>query len=108
MELSVVNFAVSIDRITPIEQHVKYIHQSFDMEQRKVIDIEDRSRRSNLIIHGIPEDEKESEKTLRDKVIIDIFQKILALQTSSVARIHRPGKTTSKERADISFVYRFM
>lgn len=65
-------------------------------QQTKLVDLEDRSRRSNLVIFGITEQPKETESVLRDKVIKNIFETKLGLSCTSVARIHRLGKPSSK------------
>lgn len=56
------------------------------------MDLEDRSRRSNVVVFGISEDPAESEADLRRKVITDTFEKKLNVKCDSVARIHRLGK----------------
>lgn len=59
---------------------------------KRTVYIEDRSRRNNLIIRGIAEEDKETDKDLMRKVNSDIFEQILKVKMNSIERIHRLGK----------------
>lgn len=61
-------------------------------QQAKIVDLEDRSRRSNLVVFGIPEEPNESEAVLRNKVITEVFERKLEVKCVSIGRIHRLGK----------------
>lgn len=61
-------------------------------QTRKIADLEGRSRRSNLIIHGIPEGDNETEADLMGKIVDDLFKTKLAVKCQSTGRIHRIGK----------------
>lgn len=56
------------------------------------MDVEDRSRRNNLILFGIPECTEETTASLTDTVVTDLFMNTLGVQVSSVERIHRFGR----------------
>lgn len=82
----------SLNPIAPIEQHMRLLQQSFGTQHHKLIGLEDHSRRCNIIVYGIPEVDPEAEKDLRDKVLVEVFEKRLGVPVSSVARIHRLGR----------------
>lgn len=83
-------------RIDTIEQTVHSL-------QAKVVDLEDRSRRSNLIVFGLPEDPKETDAILKQKVLTELFNNKLGVPCSSVGRIHRLGKPRGNIRPVIIF-----
>lgn len=72
-------------------------------QTRKIADLEDRSRRSNLIIHGIPESGNETEADLMGKIVDDIFKTKLDVKCTSIGRIHRIGKQPGKRPEIIHF-----
>lgn len=57
----------------------------------KANDLENRSRRNNLIVHGVREHEGESENALAKQVKDEIFSKLLGLPIQGVKRLHRLG-----------------
>lgn len=75
------------------------IEQTIQSLQAKVVDLEDRSRRSNLIVFGLPEEPKETDTILKQKVITELFNNKLGVPCSSVGRIHRLGKPSGKVRS---------
>lgn len=58
----------------------------------KVDDLENRSRRNNLIIYGINEEPEEDVKSLEDQIKHKLFKDVLEIEVTSVERIHRIGK----------------
>ena len=69
--------------------------------RRKLVDLEDRSRRNNLRILGIKEDPRESWEECENKTY-DLFEEKLEMDTSNITieRAHRVGeKSNDKERA---------
>lgn len=64
-------------------------------QTRKLTDLEDRGRRSNLIVFGIPEKPDETESDLKRQVISEVFNSKLGVKCTSVARIHRLGRSGS-------------
>lgn len=61
-------------------------------QTRKLADLEDRSRRSNLVVFGVSEPPNETESDLKRKVITEIFSDKLGVICESVGEIHRLGK----------------
>ena len=69
--------------------------------RRKLMDLEDRSRRNNLRILGIKEDPRELWEEFENK-IYDLLEEKLEIDTSNITieRAHRVGeKSNDKERA---------
>ncbi|CAN7948258.1 unnamed protein product, partial [Ixodes hexagonus] len=68
--------------------------------------IETMSRRNNIIVFGIPKQERETDEIIRKKVIKVLFQDRLGVDVQSVQRIHRLGaKKPEKTRLVIMKVY---
>ena len=68
--------------------------------RRKLVDLEDRSRRNNLRVLGIKEDPRESWEECENK-IYDLLEEKLEMETSNITieRAHRVGeKSNDKER----------
>lgn len=61
-------------------------------QNAKFIDLENYTRRSNLIVFGIAESQGETESDLRRMVIDELFGNKLGVNCCSVARIHRLGR----------------
>lgn len=91
------------DQIKTIQATVQSVEKTLLAHERKLIDLEDRSRRSNLVVFGIPESPNETDTTLRSKVISDVFEKMLSVSCVLVARIHRLGRRTSKRPIILCF-----
>ena len=71
--------------------------------RRKLVDLEDRSRRNNLRILGIKEDPRESWEECENK-IFDLLEEKLEMETSNITieRAHRVGENSNdKERAKV-------
>lgn len=67
--------------------------------ENKVADLEDRSRRNNIIVFGIQEKDKETADALSKAVVDYVFKKMLDVQLNSVERIPRLGrKQANKQR----------
>ncbi|CAN7977806.1 unnamed protein product [Ixodes persulcatus] len=65
----------------------------------KVDDLENRSRRNNLIVYGINEEDNETLASIKKAVIEDLFQSKMGVNVASVERIHRLGrKAANKSR----------
>ncbi|XP_040359711.2 uncharacterized protein LOC121047998, partial [Ixodes scapularis] len=59
---------------------------------KQVDDLENRSRRNNLIIRGISEAAPETEEVLVRSVTHEVFDGILKVKVDSIERIHRLGR----------------
>lgn len=61
------------------------------MPKKKIVDLEDRSRRNNLMVFGIPEAPGETKDSLRSKVLRDVFEEKLGIHVNT-------GRKTNKNR----------
>ncbi|KAM7297306.1 uncharacterized protein ISCGN_022459 [Ixodes scapularis] len=77
------------EKITELEANIKTISKKLD-------DLENRSRRANLIIYGIEEKDTENSEILERVVSDEIFGKLLNTPISGIERIHRLGKKTDQ------------
>lgn len=69
--------------------------------EARIDDLENCSRRSNLIVYDLPETEGETSKTLEEAVNEGIITKILDLEPVAIERIHRLGRVgQNKTRPD--------
>ncbi|KAH9372220.1 hypothetical protein HPB48_003427 [Haemaphysalis longicornis] len=68
IEKHVTGFQTSLQPIAPIEQHLQSLHKSVISQQQKVVNLEDYSRRSNLLVFGVPEAKSESEDELQRRL----------------------------------------
>lgn len=59
---------------------------------KQIDDLENRSRRNNLIIRGISEATPETEEVLVRSVTHEVFDGILKVKVDSIERIHRLGR----------------
>lgn len=71
----------------------------------KVDDLENRSRRNNIILYGLPEDRNENNATLMAKVF-QIFSEKLNIVSPHVERLHRLGKLRAERPRPV--IIRFM
>uniref|UniRef100_A0A6G5A9P1 Uncharacterized protein n=1 Tax=Rhipicephalus microplus TaxID=6941 RepID=A0A6G5A9P1_RHIMP len=69
----------------------------------KLDELENRSRRSNLIVYGIPEDEKEDEESLEQVINNTVAKGVLKIEPVSIERIHRLGKRSANKTRPIIF-----
>lgn len=57
-----------------------------------LVDLDDRSRRNNVLVFGIPEKPGETADDLTQTVVEGVFKNVLGVQVSSTERIHRIGR----------------
>ena len=79
-----------------LEKSLSNNGQKFEQLENKTQDLEDRSRRNNLVIFGVPEDETTSVEDC-DKIICDMLRKYKVINTEEaheglLERAHRLGK----------------
>ncbi|XP_077559353.1 uncharacterized protein LOC144174497 [Haemaphysalis longicornis] len=66
-------------------------------QQTKLIELEDRSRRRNLIIFGISERDDENTGSLKQRILHEVFQQKLNVTATTVERIHWIGKKSASK-----------
>ncbi|XP_077492093.1 uncharacterized protein LOC144102810 [Amblyomma americanum] len=80
------------NRVMSCQEQVSCMSTTIERLEARLEQLENYSRRSNLIIYGIPESEEERNETLEETVNKDIFHDILGLDPIPIERIHRLGK----------------
>ncbi|XP_077519803.1 uncharacterized protein LOC144129518 [Amblyomma americanum] len=90
MKLKVVEESASA--VKEISKKVSGLEKTVRSLQDKFIDLEDRSRRNNLLVFGVKEKDEETQDDLKEAVIEGVFENTLGVQVSSVERIHRIGR----------------
>lgn len=90
-------------QIQTLQDKVLSLENVIEQQTNKITDLEDRSRRSNLVVYGIKDQADESDQVLRAQVIDNVFTKILKQPSTSVARIHRLGKRVGNRPVIVYF-----
>ncbi|XP_049273573.1 uncharacterized protein LOC119399789 [Rhipicephalus sanguineus] len=84
---------------TELTSKISSLEATIQTIQTKLIDLEDRSRRNNLLVFGLPERPDETFQSLTNTVVSEIFENMLGVKVSTVERIHRIGqKRRNKNR----------
>nr|XP_054917163.1 uncharacterized protein LOC129380383 [Dermacentor andersoni] len=79
-------------RVKTMEDTVVKVDKQLSALIYKVDDLENRSRRNNLVIYGLPDDDEETAAGLESKVVTEVFQDKLGLTVSGIERCHRIGR----------------
>lgn len=93
-----------LERLTSLDNKVSScMAQVFELQktvsalEMKLDDLENRSRRSNLLVYGVPEEAEENADTLEKAVNQKIVKEILKVEPVDIERIHRIGKPDGKK-----------
>lgn len=78
--------------IKALQTEVTALKGNLQLHQRRLDDLEDRSRRRNLAIFGFLEPDRENATELRKKIIEELIGDKLGVVVNSVERVHRVGK----------------
>ncbi|KAM7311099.1 uncharacterized protein ISCGN_008007 [Ixodes scapularis] len=84
----------SNQQILQLQGTLQSLEELVYLQREKIADLEDRGRRNNLIVFGIPETPNETVENLKQSVINTVFQQQLGVTVKTVERIHRLGKRT--------------
>nr|XP_037282435.1 uncharacterized protein LOC119175631 [Rhipicephalus microplus] len=79
-------------KITSCVKQIEDMHLITKNLEKRMDDLENQSRRSNIIVYGLAETEQENSEKLEQAVNKGIVQDILGLQPVTIERIHRLGK----------------
>lgn len=71
--------------------------------ERRIDDLENHSRRSNLIVYGLPEEKDENSESLEEAVNSKVIADILELDPVTIESIHRLGKPAPNRIRPIIF-----
>ncbi|XP_077531251.1 uncharacterized protein LOC144143356 [Haemaphysalis longicornis] len=94
IETKLESLALLDKKVSSCIDQVAHLQTTVRTLELKIDDLENQSRRSNLLVFGVPESEKENSASL-DKLINDtIITDILKCSPVSIERIHRLGKPT--------------
>uniref|UniRef100_A0A147BGB8 Putative myosin light chain kinase n=1 Tax=Ixodes ricinus TaxID=34613 RepID=A0A147BGB8_IXORI len=96
------------NRLAKLENFVSGYDVEMNTLVKQIDDLENRSRRNNLIVRGIKEEASENEDVLMRKINNEVFDTILNQKLNSIQRIHRLGKKmTGRDRPVILTVADF-
>ena len=116
LELTLNEKQTLLDKVNSLEKRLKLTEglliqaqTKLRLQNEKIIDLQSRSMRENLVIKGIPEDDNESWEKTREKVV-DLMKNELGIDNSSIEmidRAHRIGAKNPKNRNSRSIVAKF-
>ncbi|KAH9374413.1 hypothetical protein HPB48_009102 [Haemaphysalis longicornis] len=87
------------EEIAELKSEIVSLKKIIATQQRKLDELENRSRRRYVVILGLPEQKGETPADLRERVLSEVFHSKLGVATKSVERVHRIGKkSTNKPR----------
>ncbi|XP_077511132.1 uncharacterized protein LOC144121671 [Amblyomma americanum] len=89
--------------VTSYSQRVDEMQKTVETLLRKVDDLENRSRRNNLIVYGVPENNEEQHEDLEAIVSEKILNDILKVPNVAIERIHRLGRPAEKKCRPLIF-----
>lgn len=89
------------EKVSSCVTAVNKLQQSLSAMENRLDDLENRSRRSNLILYGIPENGKENDRDLAEMVNEDVIKKVLELEPVAIERIHRLGRPSANKARPI-------
>ncbi|XP_049268092.1 uncharacterized protein LOC125757052 [Rhipicephalus sanguineus] len=78
--------------IQEINKRIQNLEHIVQEQAEKLADYENRSRRNNLLVFGVPESKGASVFDLKKVVIDKLFKETLGVEVQTVERIHRIGK----------------
>lgn len=87
LEATVKHFSDNEDRIVSMENVMADLVDKID-------DLENRSRRNNLVIFGVPETDDETAESLHGAVVNRLFCDTFGLPVVTTERVHRLGRRT--------------
>lgn len=85
-------------RFDNLETVVERLEKNASYLLNNVDDLENRSRRNNIIIYGLTEERNETNQGLADKIQKELFKEKLGIEISSIERCHRLGKPRDDSR----------
>ncbi|KAK8763386.1 hypothetical protein V5799_034005 [Amblyomma americanum] len=96
METVVSHVTELAKRLEESEKELSSLRASMDNMMRKIDDLQNRSRRNNVVIHGIREVPDETYEQLRTSVVSGVFHEKLGVSVASTERIHRIGRPSTE------------
>ncbi|GFS06807.1 hypothetical protein ElyMa_006554500 [Elysia marginata] len=81
----------SSEEVKEVSEKIKYMEERLNKAEERVVDQEARSRRNNLIFHGVPESEREDCKAVTSKETADPGD-LEAMRTGKAAWLAYPAR----------------
>ncbi|XP_077516726.1 uncharacterized protein LOC144127643, partial [Amblyomma americanum] len=88
---------------TDYTSKVESLEKTVDSLLMKVDDLENRSRRNNLIVFGVKETEDETPQDLENTVCKDVLLNRLKISDVAIERIHRIGRPAEDKCRPVIF-----
>lgn len=96
------------ERVDECVETVTAMRIDVSQMSKKICDLENRSRRNNIVVDGLKESAREDNATLERKIVKDVIRDTLGIEVRSLERIHRVGsKKDNRERPVILRFYDF-
>uniref|UniRef100_A0A6G5A986 Uncharacterized protein n=1 Tax=Rhipicephalus microplus TaxID=6941 RepID=A0A6G5A986_RHIMP len=89
------------EKVTSCQDRLTHMNQVVLTLERKIDNLENRSRRPNLVIFGLPEPEGENGGSLERAVNRSIFQDLLELEPAVIERIHRLARPSPNKKRQL-------
>lgn len=80
-----------ISKTKVLERRVAHVEESEFKLESKLDDLENRSRRSNLVFFGVPDNSRKETWEESEKLIRDIYKETLSIDNVEIERAHRVG-----------------
>ncbi|XP_037498616.1 uncharacterized protein LOC119372211 [Rhipicephalus sanguineus] len=84
--------------VNDLKQRATQLEKDLEFAVKKIDELENRSRRNNLIVFGLREEANETTADLTEIIKTDLFEGKLGVNVSGIERCHRLGKKNGKER----------
>lgn len=78
--------------VQELNAKIEVLEHTVKTQAERLSELENRSRRNNLLVFGVKEGSPESESDLKVSVVDNIFGKKLNVHVKTIERIHRLGK----------------
>ncbi|XP_077536069.1 uncharacterized protein LOC144148407 [Haemaphysalis longicornis] len=92
IELSLKTVEETALAVKQIDVKVTALDNTVQILQNKLTELEDRSRRNNILVYGIDEKDDETNDDLEAAVVQGVFNTVLGVNVRSAERIHRIGR----------------
>ncbi|XP_049267962.1 uncharacterized protein LOC125756943 [Rhipicephalus sanguineus] len=89
------------EKVTSCQDRLSHMNQVVLTHERKIDDLENHSRRPNLVIFRLPQPEGENSGSLETAVNKGIFHDLLELEPVAIERIHRLGRPSPNKNRPV-------
>nr|XP_050023997.1 uncharacterized protein LOC126518196 [Dermacentor andersoni] len=79
-------------RMETCEQSLAELNEEIASLRRNVHNLENYSRRNNLLVYGIQESEAETVNSLKEHLLTEMFERKLEIKVESLESLHRLGR----------------